>query len=186
MYIPYELIPMAGSLAGALGFAAWGWRSGLPARNVAGAAMLLFAAATVAGSMAIHDGEVLLNQATGHSSIPPEARHTRPAGAPVANVLGFEYDFRFYSLMLFGTYVLMHTTRIAFAAARIARGDEAARREAWQRTGIVLLLVAPIVPMHIFAVATAVLMLIGAAGLALARPVAVRTAELPQLLAVSR
>lgn len=174
----YEFIPMTCAAAAAALFAIWTafrLRAGL--RRSAGSSLLLFAALTVAGSMMLHSGEILYNAVNGIEL----GMYKRSPGAPQANIFGFRYDFRFYSLQLFGGVLIFWSARIALAAVRIARGSNTAHSAAWRNIAYVSLLVAPIVPMHIFAVATTVIMVLGAAGLLIAGrrvPVVVQRREL--------
>jgi hypothetical protein len=163
--MPYELIPMA--LAGILSglFALLARRQGCGARDVAGSCLMFFAGLTLAGSMALHSGEIWYNQILGVNP----GMHTRAPGAPYVTVGSFTYDFRFYSLQLFGGTLLYLSATIAMAAIRFVQGDAMASPMARKRIFQAVLLVAPLVPMHIFAVATAVMMAIAWVGLVLVK-----------------
>lgn len=163
--MPYELIPMAGAAASAVVFAVWANRTGVSARDSLGASLIFFAALTLTGSMILHSGEILYNQIIGADP----GIYTRQPGAPHANLWGFTYDFRFYSLQLFGGALIWMGSRLAWCSIGMVRGSLAARRRAWESVIFVVLFVLPLVPMHIFAVGTTAVMAIACAGLGVMR-----------------
>ena len=60
------------------------------------------------------------------------------------------YDFRFYSLILFGVVMLVQGVSILKASKAIAFGDDATRSTLIRRTLVVLALCVPIIPFQIF------------------------------------
>jgi hypothetical protein len=163
--MPYELIPMltAAILSGLLGLLAR--RQGCSGRDVAGACLMFFAGLTLAGSMAVHSGEIWYNQIFGLNL----GIHARAPGTPQVTIGSFSYDFRFYSLQLFGGALLYLGGSLAVAALGFVQGVPTSLETARKRIIQVLLFVAPLIPMHIFAVATAVIMGIACVGLVLAK-----------------
>jgi hypothetical protein len=166
--MPYELIPTACAAAAAVVFATWAFRrSG--ARTALGASLMWFAALTLAGTMALHCGEILYNTINGIEV----GMHTRHPNAPQANIFGFNYDFRFYSLQVFGGALIYWSVRLAICAVGLVQASTTAASRAWKNIAYIVVFVLPIVPMHIFAIATVVVAGIAALGLAYALPTAV-------------
>jgi hypothetical protein len=62
----------------------------------------------------------------------------------------FGYDWRTYSLLLFGVLLMALGVRVLRAAFALAAGDGAARAELLRATGLVLLICAPVIPVHAF------------------------------------
>jgi hypothetical protein len=125
--------------------------------------------------MALHSGEVLHNAINGIDL----GMHTRHPNAPQADIFGFKYDFRFYSLQLFGGVLVFWSARLAVCTVRIAKGSVIASERAWKNIAYITLFVAPIVPMHIFAVAATVMMVLAAAGQVIARRTRPSRASVP-------
>src|SRR6185436_9854120 len=69
-------------------------------------------------------------------------------GEPHAMIAGVPYDFRIYSLLLFGTVILAGGLTAIRASAGIARGDSHARRRASRAMLVVLAVVIPVTPMQ--------------------------------------
>lgn len=83
------------------------------------------------------------------------------------------YDFRFYSLILFGAVMLAQGLAITKAAKRFALGETEERKKIIRRTLITLALCAPLIPIQIFG---SVLTIIGLLNLAFVVLVQKRTA----------
>jgi hypothetical protein len=62
----------------------------------------------------------------------------------------YTYNWRSYSLLLFGALLVDRGVRTLRAVLRFSGGDEARRRELARHAGFVLLLTLPIVPVHSF------------------------------------
>lgn len=181
--MPHELIPLGAAVVITITLSIWLVRKGAGVRNVGGASLILLAALTVTGSMLLHSGEILYNAVNGIEV----GMYKRSPGAPHASIFGFSYDFRFYSLQIFGGTLIYWGSRMTISAIRIAKGSGTARREAWRRVLYIFLLVAPLIPMHVFAVATAVLMAMASVGLSIVRlQPADRTEPLPDVLPALR
>ena len=60
------------------------------------------------------------------------------------------YDWRTYSLLLFGALLVRLGARSVGAALRLGRGDPAARGDLLRLTALVLAVVLPVVPIHAF------------------------------------
>jgi hypothetical protein len=163
--VPYELIPLICAAILSIPFAVLARRLGCCARDAAGASLMFFAGLTIAGSMALHNSEILYNQILG---INP-GMYTRALTAPQVTLGSFTYDFRFYSLQLFGGMLLYLGATLAMAAVHHVQGAPSALRIARRRVIQVVLLVAPLIPMHVFAVATIIMMALAWGGLLLVK-----------------
>ena len=64
---------------------------------------------------------------------------------------GFIYDFRFYSLILFGGVVLLPSVRCLTATIRLARGNAEASRDLWVPLLMLIALNIPLIPLQDFA-----------------------------------
>jgi hypothetical protein len=70
------------------------------------------------------------------------------SGEPHAAIAGVPYDFRIYSLLLFGVVILAGGLTAIRASAGIVRGDSDARRRASRAMLMVLAVVIPVMPMQ--------------------------------------
>jgi len=69
-------------------------------------------------------------------------------GEPHAMIAGVPYDFRIYSLLLFGSVILVGALITIRASLGIARGDAEARRRSMRAMVMVLATVIPVMPMQ--------------------------------------
>lgn len=91
-------------------------------------------------------------------------------GTPVTDAAKPEYNFRFYSLLLFGAVMLVQGARLMKSARALAFGKDAAPAVLLQRhTLIVLALVIPLIPLQIFASLITILAGVNLATLAFVR-----------------
>jgi hypothetical protein len=110
------------------------WRRGVRGRRFAATLLLLFTGIALSLTMTAHTVEVLF----------------RLAGGKVYNDPPLAYDFRAYSLLLFGVVLFLQGVGSIRAGAAVSRGDSAARRDALRTVLTVLALVVPIIPIHPF------------------------------------
>jgi hypothetical protein len=88
-------------------------------------------------------------------------------GTPVTDAVKPEYNFRFYSLVLFGAVMLVQGAAIMKAARALTFGEETPRSLLVRRTLIVLAFVVPLIPIQIFASVITVIGVLNLAALAL-------------------
>jgi hypothetical protein len=114
---------------------AYQWRHGLRWRRLAVAVFAMFFSLTVMSSMTLHCLDVLWG-----------LTHHLPSmtGKP------FAYDWRTYSLLLFGALMIWFGARLLVAALRMGRGDPRGRTDFLRLDAVVLVIVLPIIPVHPF------------------------------------
>ncbi len=125
-------------IALALGLASWGayaWRRGLRGFGFAGVLFALFYGHTLVVMLAAHCADVAFNTARGRSVIDGSA---------------ISYDWRTYSLLLFGALLVHQGARSVRAGLRWSRGASDAAPEVLRATAVVLALVLPTIPIHAF------------------------------------
>jgi hypothetical protein len=120
------------SLVGSL---VYQWQRGLRFRRLAVTVFAMLFSLTVIHSMVLHCLDVLWG-----------LTHHLPSmtGKP------FAYDWRTYSLLLFGLLMIWFGARCLRAALAMGRGDERARVEFLQLVAVMLAIVLPIIPIHPF------------------------------------
>jgi hypothetical protein len=121
---------------GLLGCAAFAWRAGARRGRFAALLFAAFYGWTLVVMLAAHCADVTYASVL-HT---PSFGDQRP----------MTYDWRTYSLLLFGAILIRQGVRSMAAARAMARGDDAARGEALRATGLVLALVLPLIPVHAF------------------------------------
>jgi hypothetical protein len=111
------------------------WRRGLRGRLLGVTVFAMFFSLAVIASMVMHDLDVLWG-----------LTHRLPSmtGKP------FAYDWRTYSLLLFGALMVWLGARCLRAALRMGRGDVVGRTEFLRLTAVMLAIVLPIIPIHPF------------------------------------
>ena len=62
----------------------------------------------------------------------------------------FTYNWRTYSLLLFGVLLVERGVRVVLATWRLAAGDSRARTEILRNAGVVLAITLPTIPIHAF------------------------------------
>jgi hypothetical protein len=130
-----DLIVLVLLAAGLLASVIVPWRRGVRGRRLLATAMAAFYGHTLVTMLAFHCIDILYGLANRLQSM---------TGAP------FRWDWRTYSLLLFGTLLVRLGADCLTAAAGIARGEPAARARFLRRAALVLGLVLPIVPIHAF------------------------------------
>lgn len=158
--MPYEFIPLACAGLLSILFAVLARRLVRGARDVTGASLMFFAGSTLAGSMALHSAEIWHNQLLGVNP----TMHSSASGGPQVTLGWFSYDFRFYSLQLFGGMLVYFGATVAMAAVHYVQGAPSALRVVRKRAIQAMLCVAPLIPMHAFALATGITMAIALGG----------------------
>jgi hypothetical protein len=134
--MPYtDPIVLALLLASVLVSLVFQWRRGLRGRPLAVTAFAMVFSLGVISSMVLHDVDVLYGL-THHL--------TSMTGQP------FAYDWRTYSLLLFGALMIWFGVRCLLAALRMGRGEESARAEFLRLVTVMLVIVLPIIPVHPF------------------------------------
>lgn len=122
-------------LASLVGSLAYQWRRGLRSRRLAVTVFAMFFSLTVIVSMAMHDVDVLWG--LGH-------RSPSMTGRP------FAYDWRTYSLLLFGALMVWLGARSLRASLRMGRGDPGGRTDFLRLAAVMLAIVLPIIPINPF------------------------------------
>jgi hypothetical protein len=134
--MPYvDNLVIALVLVALLGSLVYQWRRGLRWRPLAVTVFAMFFSLTVIISMAMHDVDVLWGLAHGSQSMTD-----RP----------FVYDWRTYSLLLFGALMVWLGARSLRAALRMGRGDAGGRTEFLWLAAVMLAIVLPIIPINPF------------------------------------
>jgi hypothetical protein len=130
------------------------WRRGLRGRRFLTVAFLAFYGYALAAMLAAHCADIAYSTAV----------HARSPDGSV-----FAYNWRTYSLLLFGVLLMRQGAACLRAARRLARGEADARADALRGVGVVLAVVLPTVPLHgvfgtAFSVWSALTLLVVAAG----------------------
>jgi len=132
---------MIGVIVGSIGFAAAVRRRRVPGALVAAAAIDLYCGVVIASLGTMHLLAVVGRALAGRGS--------GPGGT-------FVYDFRFYSLLLFGVTLIIPALAALTAVRRLTRGDAAGARVAVSASLVLLALNIPLVPIQAFAMAPSV------------------------------
>jgi hypothetical protein len=111
------------------------WRRGLRGRRYLAGVFGLFYGLTLVVMLGFHCLDVAWG-ATHHLA--------SMTGRPMT------YDWRVYSLQLFGAVLIVQGVGCVRAAVRMGSADPAARLEVLRRTALVLAIVLPIIPIHAF------------------------------------
>jgi hypothetical protein len=127
---------MIGMIFGSIGFAAAARRRRVPGALVAAAAIDLYCGVVIASLGTMHLLAVVGRALAGKGS--------GPGGT-------FVYDFRFYSLLLFGVALMTPALAALTAVRRLTRGDAAGNRVAVSASVALLALNIPLVPIQAFA-----------------------------------
>lgn len=131
-----DQIVMGALLLGLVGCAAFAWRSGARGGRLAALFFAAFYGWTLVVMLSAHCVDVTYAVVL-HN---PSFGDHQP----------MKYDWRTYSLLLFGAVLIRQGVRSLSAARAMARGDDRARVDALRAAGLVLLLVLPILPIHAF------------------------------------
>lgn len=112
------------------------WRSGQRGWRLAAVTFVSFFGIGLVVMMAGHCADIIYNLARANRSVID--------GSP------FTYNWRTYSLLLFGVLLIGRGMRCLGAARRLARDDDAARRDVLKNAGVVLAITLPTIPVHAF------------------------------------
>jgi hypothetical protein len=123
-------------LAGLIASIADHWRHGQRGRRLATLAFCSFFAVGLVTMMAGHCADILYNLVRANRS--------------VVDGSTFTYNWRTYSLLLFGVLLIDRGIRCLRAARRFASGDSAAREDLLRNAGVVLAITLPTIPVHAF------------------------------------
>ena len=135
------LLSLVGSLV-------YQWRRGLRGGRLAVVTYAMFYGLAVISALSMHCLDVLYGLTHGLKSF----------GTGKA----FAWDWRTYSLLLFGMLMIWLGVRYLRGALRMGRGDASARGELLRLTGVLLLIVLPLIPIQaFFAVIASALSVIG-------------------------
>jgi hypothetical protein len=119
-----------------LGSLVYQWRRGLRAGRLAVVTFAMFYGLAVISALGMHCLDVLYGLTHGLTSF--------MTGKP------FAWDWHTYSLLLFGVLMVWLGVQCLRRALRMGRGDAGARVEFLRLTGVMLLIVLPIIPIHPF------------------------------------
>ena len=134
--MPYvDQLVVAGLAASLLASLAFQWRRGLRGRRYLAGVFGLFYGLTLVVMLGFHCLDVAWG-VTHHL--------VSMTGKPMT------YDWRTYSLLLFGVLLVGQGIGCVRAAARMGPADPAARLEVLRRAALVLAIVMPIIPVHAF------------------------------------
>ena len=109
------------------------WRRGARGRLLAAGLVAGFHATAVVVMLAGHCLDVTYSTVLGNRSVDGSV---------------FAYNWRTYSLLLFGAVLIRLGVACLGSALRLASGDVAARTELLRSIGVVVLVVAPTIPLH--------------------------------------
>jgi hypothetical protein len=130
-----DQIVLALLLSGLIASIAYQWRQGARGVALAAAALAAFYGVTLVTMLGAHCADVLWGLTHRLKSM---------TGAP------FAYDWRTYSLLLFGALLVTLGARALGAALAMGRGEPGARAAFLRVAALVVAIVAPIIPIHAF------------------------------------
>ena len=155
--MPYiDPVVMVCLALGLVGCAAYAWRSGARRGRFAALFFAAFYGWTLVVMLAAHCADVLYATVLHH----PSFSDHRP----------MTYNWKTYSLLLFGGLLIRQGVRCLRAARAMARGVDRARVDVLRAAGVVLALVLPLIPIHAFfgwlisGATTLTLLVVGLAG----------------------
>ncbi len=135
--MPYiDQIVMLALLAGLVGAGAFHWRAGVRGRRLAATVLASFYGVVLVAMLTAHCADVTYNTVRGQRSLVD--------GRP------FAYDWRTYSLLLFGVLLIVQGVRVLRATPGLGRGEPAARAAIGRPALLVLAIAAPTIPVHAF------------------------------------
>ena len=112
------------------------WRRGQRGWRLAALVFISFYGVGLVATMSAHCADIIHNLVLRNRSVVD--------GSP------FAYNWRTYSLLLFGVLLIDRGIRCLRAARRFAAGDFAARTDILKSSGLVLAITLPIIPIHAF------------------------------------
>lgn len=128
---------LAAKLAIIIFFVARAWRAGARGALLLAASWVFLVGTFVAVMLSFHNAEIVYRALTNQGSY-------RSPGS------GFTYDFRFYSLVLFGCVMISQGVPMMRAARDLSRGSGEAAGRLLRPTLVVLALSAPLIPIQFF------------------------------------
>ena len=131
-----DQIVLALILAGLVASVVNHWRGGQRGWRLAALTFVSLFGIGLVTMMAGHCADIIYNLARANRSVID--------GSP------FTYNWRTYSLLLFGVLLISRGMRCLHAARRFARHDDAARRDVLNNAGVVLAITLPTIPVHAF------------------------------------
>ena len=135
--MPYvDQIVMLALLAGLVAAGAFHWRAGVRGRRLAAAVIASFYGVVLVAMLAAHCADVAYNTVLANRSVIDGTR--------------FAYNWRTYSLLLFGVLLIVQGVRVLRATPGLGRGELAARAEILRTALLVLAIAAPTIPVHAF------------------------------------
>lgn len=111
------------------------WRRGLRWRRLAVTVYAMFFSLTVMSTMSMHCADVLYGLTHHLQSMTGKT---------------FAYDWRTYSLLLFGALLIWFGARCLEAALRMGRGEERGRIDFLRHVAVILAIVLPLIPVNPF------------------------------------
>lgn len=160
--MPYiDQIVLGLLLAGLLGSGLDHWRRGHRGWRLAALMFLSFYGAGLTAMLAAHCADIVYNTALASKS--------------AIDGSTFTYNWRTYSLLLFGVLIIDRGVRSLRAARRYSAGDTTAGVEILRNAGVVLAITLPTIPIHAFfgtlmTVWSALALIVAAVGLRGATP----------------
>ena len=154
MYIDQIVLLLLG--LGLVGGAVIHWRDGQRGWRLAALGFVSFYGAGLVAMLAAHCADIIYNTVLANKSVID--------GSP------FAYNWRTYSLLLFGVLIIDRGVRTLLATRRFSRGDATARGNVLRSVGVVLAITLPTIPIHAFfgtimAVWSTLALIVAAAGL---------------------
>ncbi|GLC25677.1 hypothetical protein [Roseisolibacter agri] len=131
-----DQIVMLALLAGLVASGTFHWRAGVRGRRLAATVLASFYGVVLVAMLTAHCADVTYNTVLGNRSFVD--------GRP------FAYDWRTYSLLLFGVLLIVQGVRVLRATPGLGRGEPAARAAILRTALLVLAIAAPTIPVHAF------------------------------------
>jgi hypothetical protein len=132
------------------------WRHGQRGWRLAALVFVSFYSVGLVTMLSAHCADIMYNTLLANRSVIDGSR--------------FSYNWRTYSLLLFGALLIDRGIRCAYAARRFAAGDATGRTNVLRHAGVVLAITLPTIPIHAFfgtlvSVWSALALLVAAGGL---------------------
>jgi len=131
-----DQVVLALLLLGLIGSAVDHWRRGQRGWRLAGIVFVSLYGVGLVAMLAAHCVDILYNLILANRSVVDGSQ--------------FRYNWRTYSLLLFGVLIIERGARVLWATRRFAVGDSRARAEILRNAGIVLAITLPTIPIHAF------------------------------------
>ena len=144
------LLFVLAAIAAAVWLAVKARRRLAPEQLAAAGAVDLFCGLVILGLMALHLAAVIGRAVSGQG---------------FGGAAHFAYDFRFYSLLLFGVVIIIPGLVFVVHARRLTEGDAGVWRRALWASGVLLLINIPLIPIQAFALVPSLLATLNIASL---------------------